>query len=50
MSESSKMNEKKPSRLMMALRERWQKVEHWLLEGSEPVSTHQPDDLKADAQ
>lgn len=41
---------KKPSRFKDVLKARWTRLERWLLDGSEVVGTHQPDDLKADAQ
>lgn len=42
--------EKKSSRFSNALKARWSRLERWLLDGSEVVGTHQPEDLKADAQ
>lgn len=54
MSENKPMPEakppKKPGPFKSALQARWNKLERWMLDGSEAVGTHQSDDLKADAQ
>ncbi|MBV8250825.1 MAG: biotin/lipoyl-binding protein, partial [Comamonas sp.] len=51
MSESKPVQAVKPdSGLKSWLGGRWQKLERWLLDGSQPVAVHQPGDLKADAQ
>ena len=47
---SESQSEKKTSRFRDAIAARWSLLERWLLDGSEVVGTHDPEDLKADAQ